>query len=401
MRINTKYLILSFMLLASLGAECLFAKTKPQSKVKFEPVDTVRSVAADFPYEAVFEFRKMPEVLDSATLHLQLKSKRDIRDTIALRVVTGEDPYLEIGIDTIMWPLPRKDKRFEVDIPIRFLMGGSYFIMFEHALPFERTYSLYQLEIAFGLDGKALYFGKRPSPVSGCPGHFYTSNMKEIRLRLLNRSVGARRRMGIPYEMDLTISPVPRVNETSKVDFTLKVAESFTRNIQFEWSMWPSIRLYNLPASWDGRPRVGDTYSGSFEFKVKAPGYAMFEFSAFGQSFFAKYSDTRRVDVPIHMVFDSSGALLYLGSVDPHDCRLSESDLMAEQYIPLSIVPVDRVQMMSARSEPDFEAMGDSACAPLQPQAEDRATIDSILRSFQQDSVWKSDSTAQPVDTSR
>jgi hypothetical protein len=127
----------------------------------------------------------------------------------------------------------------------------------------------------------------------------------------------------------------------------------------------------------------------------------MFVFSAFGQSFFAKYSDTRRVDVPIHMVFDSSGSLLYLGTVDPHDCRLSESDLMAKQYIPLSSIPVDRVQMMSSRSEPDFEAVSDSACAPLQPLAEDRATIDSILRSFQQDSVWKSDSTVKPIDSVR
>jgi len=170
-----------FAVTACVG-EIAAAKIKVNNKIKFEPIDTVEHLRTDFPYEAEFRFKKLPMVGDSTVLYLKLKAKRDLPDTVDLTVRGLPIHYVELGVSEISWPSPRRKKSFEVAIPVRFLMGGNYSLLFDQSLPSGKGYSLYILAISFGVDGKTIFFGEHPTPISNCPGHFYTHNMEQIHM---------------------------------------------------------------------------------------------------------------------------------------------------------------------------------------------------------------------------
>jgi len=195
----------------------ILAEEGASGTITFEPIDTVESAGTDFPFAVEFSFLQPPVVGDTATLHVKLSANRDIADTLIFRVRALPSEYVVIGAEQISWPTPQAGKPFEIDIPVTFLLGGNFYIAVEQYLPHEKIHSLYQLAVSFGIDGKALSFGKYPSPISNCAGNFHTSNLDEIRIVRKNRFVGPSRRMGIPFDVELSISPIPRIDSVSTV----------------------------------------------------------------------------------------------------------------------------------------------------------------------------------------
>ena len=360
------------------------AKIKVKKKVKFEPVDTVEHLRTDFPYEAEFRFKKLPMVGDSAVLHLKLKAKRDLADTIHIAVRALPTHYSELGVSEIFWPSPRRKKPLEIEIPVRFLMGGNYSLLFEQSLRFGKGYSLYSLAISFGVDGRTIFFGKHPTPISNCPEHFHTYNMEQIHIQKKNKFEGHRRRMGIPYDIDLRVNPIPRLNDTSRVDFTITTNQNFIHDIQFQWNYSPTVTLSNLAESWGARPRAGHSYAGSFDFVPRYPGLAVIEFKVFGKNIFAKLTGKSEMKIPLTMIFDSTGTLLYFGEVNISNCTFAEDDPLREQFKPALDIAHQPMRPLIARSQPDFEAIEKLEREATDSSKVDRSAADSMMKSLKE-----------------
>jgi hypothetical protein len=386
---RTFYVICAAMIIAvTCTGNGASAEIKVKKQVKFEPVDTVERLRIDFPYEAEFSFEKLPMVGDSAVLHLRLKSRRDLADTVLLDVRALPVCYTELGLSEISWPSPRRKKPLEIEIPVRFLMGGNYSLLFEQSLPYGKGYSLYNLAISFGVDGRTIFFGKHPTPVSNCPEHFYTSNMEQVRIQKKNQFEGHRRRMGIPYDIDLRVSPIPRLNDTSSVDFIITTNQNFIHDIQFQWTYPPTVTLSNLAESWGARPRAGHSYAGSFDFVPRYPGLAVIIFKVFGKNIFAKLTGKSEMEIPLTMIFDSTGTLLYFGEVNISNCTFAEDDPLRKQLKPaldIARQPI-RMQPMIARSQPDFEAIERMEREASDSSKVDRSVVDSVMKSLKEES---------------
>ncbi len=376
---------LAVFISAMFFGDIALAGNKAGKKISFEPIDTVDRVQTDFPYEAEFRFKELPSVGDSAVLYLKLRSGRDIADTVRFTLRALPAHYVELGASEISWPSPRKRKTFEVEIPIRFLMGGSYSLLFEQLVRFGKRYNLYSIAISFGFDGRVIYFGEHPSPVSSCPGHFYTYNMKQIRIFKKNEFEGNRRRMGIPFDIDLTIYPVPRLNETSRVEFTVITNSNFIHDIQFQWVYSPNLILGNMPQSWGGRPRAGDSYSGGFEFTPKKQGAAIIEFMTFGKNIYSKLTGKAELEIRLSMIFDSTGVLLYLGEADLSRCKFSDDDPLGKQLGTRPDAALSLLQPRIARSQPDFEAIERREQSEQDSAEVDPSVADSIMRMLREE----------------
>lgn len=362
------------------------AKIKVKKKVKFEPVDTVEHLRTDFPYEAEFRFKKLPMVGDSAVLYLKLKAKRDLADTVHLTVRALPFQYTELGLSEISWPSPRRKKPLEIEIPVRFLKGGNYSLIFEQFLRFGKGYSLYSLAISFGVDGRTIFFGKHPTPISNCPEHFHTFNMEQVRIRKKNKFEGHRRRMGMPYDIDLRVSPIPRLNDTSRVDFVITTNQNFIHDIQFQWNYSPTVTMSNLAKSWGARPRKGYSYAGSFEFVPRYPGLAVIEFKVFGKNIFAKLTGKSEMKIPLTMIFDSTGTLLYFGEVNISNCTFAEDDPLREQLKTALDNAHQPMRPLIARSQPDFEAIERLEREASDSSKVDRSAADSMMKSLREGS---------------
>jgi hypothetical protein len=358
------------------------AKVKVKKKIRFEPIDTVERLQTDFPYETEFRFKKLPTVGDSAVLHVKLKAKRDLADTVRFTVRALPTQYVEMGTDEIVWPTPSKNKSFEIEIPVRFDMGGNYTLLFEQHVRLEKRYGIYTIAISFGLDGEAIYFGEHPTPVSNCPGYFYTYNMDAVRVIRKNQFEGYRRRMGIPFDLDLRISPVPRVNQTSRARFRVVTNSNFIHDIQFQWNYSPNMTLDSMPRSWGGRPRAGHTYYGSFDFTPRFPGTAVIEFKVFGKDIYSRLTGKREMEIPLTMIFDSTGTLLHFGEVNIFDCSFPEDDPLTEQLSSALDFAQELPRLTIVRSQPDYEAVEKKKAAESDSTTVDPSVVDSIMKSL-------------------
>jgi hypothetical protein len=251
--------------------------------------------------------------------------------------------------------------------------------MFEQAMKQGRYHNLYSLAISFGVDGEVIYFGKHPTPVSNCPGHFYTRNSDHVRILKKNKFDRLRLRLGIPFNVDIRISPVPRLNDTSTVDFVITTNSNFIHDIQFQWIHSPSIKMLNIPESWSGRPRTGDSYRGSFDIVPRLPGYSIIDFQIFGKDMYSKLTGKSKLEIPFSMIFDTTGALIYFGEDNIYDCDFDEEDPIAEQFAPAykfdSKLPLSRM----IRSQPDFEKIEKQSESQPDSNEADSSAVDSLM----------------------
>ncbi len=366
-------------LVLSSGAD---AEVKFNKKIKFEPFDTIPSARRDFPYEVEFSFAEKPVVGQQAILRMKVKATRDIGDTIVMKLHCEPPPYVELDTNEIMWIEPRKKKKTTFEIPVMFLLGGSYTIMFHHQLPYGKSYNLYQIHVAFGPDGKAIYFGKERSPLGICAGHFYASTLDTVWFSRRTRFEKHQRRMGIPFDIDLKIHPTPKMYESSTVDFRITTNIHFVNDIQFGWKFWPSLSVTETPSSIPGSPRPDDTFTGSFEIKPRMPGYGMINFRVFGRNIYSRMTGRSEAEIDLFMVFDTLGTLLYLGDKDITKCNFDEDNLLREFFGPVKDYLPARIQMISRRSQPDFEKL--SKQKDVDSTITDQKTLDSLLNSLHQ-----------------
>ncbi|MBU1320218.1 MAG: hypothetical protein KKG33_00655 [candidate division Zixibacteria bacterium] len=375
----------SITILATIGlllicVNVILAEGDASGTVIFEPIDTVESAGTDFPFAAELSFLQSPVVGDTSTLHVKFTAARQVADTLAFRIRALPSEYVVFGAEQFSWPTPQAGKPLEVDIPMTFLLGGNFYIAIEQFLPHDKIHSLYQLEASFGIDGKSLSFGKHPSPISNCPGNFHTNNMNEIRIVRKNRFEGPSRRRGIPFDVELSISPIPRIDSVSTVTFKVTTNTNFVHNIQFQWVYLPTVQIDSLAQSWEARPRTGDTYSGTFDLTPKRAGYAVINFKIFGKNATTRVTSKSYLDIPLRMVFDSEGTMLYFGETDIWDCNFPESDALGKQLADVLIFEKERSQYVKMRSQPDFEEIEKESAAESDTTTAKKAIPDSVLK---------------------
>lgn len=376
-------LIITVLIFVALGLSgSADAKVKYNKKIKFEPFDTIPSVRKDFPYEVEFSFAKKPVVGQQAILRMTVKALRDIGDTVFMKIKYDPPAYVEFDTSEIMWVEPRKKKKTTFELPMTFHLGGNYTIMFYHQLPFDKSYNLYQINVAFGPDGEALYFGKERSPLGKSAGHFYAATLDTVRFSHRTRFAGRQRRMGIPFDIDLKIHPIPKMYESSTVDFKITTNIHFVSDIQYGWKFWPSLSVTEIPNSIQARPRPDDTFTGSFEIKPRMPGYGTINFRVFGKNIYSRLTGRSESEIDLYMVFDTLGALLYFGDTDITKCKFDEDDLLSEFFGPVEDYPPARLQMISRRSQPDFEKLNKQE--DVDSTITDQKTLDSLLNDLHQ-----------------
>jgi len=385
-------LIILVALISVYSGCSLISEKGLRQETRFEPFDTVASVDTDFPYVAEFRFDQFPMVGDTGILHLTIKSERDMKDSVIFRIHTLPPEYVELGIDEIVWPSPRQEEPFTAEIPVRFLMGGNYSIMFEHLLSKGRTYNLYLLSVSFGIDGKVVYFGKHPTPVSNSPGHFYTTNMEEITVSKRSWYTGNNKRLGIPFDVDLHISPVPKLKQTSHVDFTVTTNMHFIHDIQFEWRFSPNVMVANVAPSWEARPRLGESYSGSFDIRPRKEGYSVIDFRVIGKNIYGSKAGKSEYKVPLWMVFDTTGSLIYLGEKNLLECKFGEEDPVRKQLDRAFAFEFGRYRPRIVRSQPDFEKLERTKADPADESIYDSPVVDSVMNEMKKQTLEKQES---------
>ena len=186
--------------------------------------------------------------------------------------------------------------------------------------------------------------------------------------------------MGIPFDVDLIISPVPHLNDTSTVKFKIATNSFFIHNIQFEWTYTPTIKLENLAESWGARPRVGDFYEGGFDFVPERHGMSMIDFNIFGKNIYAKLTGKSGLNIPFYMIFDTTGTLLYLGESNIYECKFRENDPLREQLEPAFDFPKKLPRPSRVRSKPDFEQIEKDKAAGIDTLLIDSTGVDSLPR---------------------
>jgi hypothetical protein len=379
--VKVKNSIAHFSVLLLLGASgcVVYAGDTTQGRVSYEPIDTIEAFRTDFPYSAEFSFPESPVVGHRALLHATFSAERDLNDTLRfqIRVLPEEDMLLDTT--SFVWMTPLK-KKFEIDVPMTFLLGGTYYISVNQNLKRGKSYSLYQMAASFGIDGNALYFGKHPSPISECPGFFHTTNLDTIRIVEKNRFKGQQRRLGIPFDVELMITPIPRIDSVSTVSFKVTTNTNFVHNIQFQWLYLPTVKIENLAPSWEARPRAGESYTGTFDLIPRRPGCAEVEFKIFGNDPTTRVTGQTHLEIPLRMVFDSSGTMLYFGQSDLWNCKFADDDPLGKQFKQALKFERVRSQYVRKRSQPDFEKIEEESQAEQPEKSVEKTVLDSAFK---------------------
>ena len=125
---------------------------------------------------------------------------------------------------------------------------------------------------------------------------------------------------------------------------------------------------------------MGNSYAGTFKFTPRFPGLAVIEFKVFGKNIYSKLTGKSEIEVPLFMVFDSTGTLLHLGEANIFDCNFSEGDPLREQleraFEFVRELPPPRI----VRSQPDYEAIERRKRTESDSSQVDPAAVDSVMR---------------------
>jgi hypothetical protein len=142
----------------------------------------------------------------------------------------------------------------------------------------------------------------------------------------------------------------------------------------------PIVKIDNLAPSWEARPRTGESYSGTFDLIPRRPGCAEVEFKIFGKDPTTRVTGQTHFEIPLRMVFDSSGTMLYFGESDLWDCQFTDDDPLGEQFKDALEYERVRSQYVRKRSQPDFEKIERESQDDQSSKTVDKPVLDSAFK---------------------
>ncbi len=369
----------SSMIIVALTLLMLTSVALPDSRiVTFDPVDTVYHLEMDFPFYTKAEIVGDPVVGDTSRIMIELISIRDVEKPRTFTVKVRPDDYASTPFDSVVWSGIQKDERFWIYIPIVFELGGNYEITVQQINLIGKPHALYSLVATFAPSGDLIYFGKSRSPVARCTGQFMTANRDTFHIVKLNKFDDLWKIQGIAFDIELDIYPTPKVDEWSTVDYVVSTNRRFMQNIQFEWAYYPTLKLQGYPESEEVRPKLGETFEGSFQFKPRYFGFSFMKFSVFAEDVRAG-SGRSESSITFYMAFDSTETIRYLGTENICECNIDADDPLYSHYKPILHFKGFTLRPKIYRSKPDFEAIAIEEAMMHDSNAVDKATIDSVL----------------------
>lgn len=240
---------------------------------------------------------------------------------VRFSLTAGPNNYFDLPDSLLVWEAPLDTGAVRtIEVPY-FVRGVGQFdiALTETTRPVE--YLQFRIVGQIAEDGNLVFLGKYPPPETNpFDMHVYTFG-DSLSLYLLGKKQTERIRGESwlePFEIDMHITPVPRVNQTSEVHATIKAVTGEIDEIQYEITRATNLRIDSISESQGDNPGEGQQFTCSFLVTPQKTGKSFLAFRVFGRAEDKRYNPYVGSEIGYHLVFDEDGQLLYMGETDPY-----------------------------------------------------------------------------------